>query len=281
MPKINKLITNIISPNLSQAARQSAERMRHFREDNVFHSHVLQELLTDKFEYTGNKPYTLFVKNRKTGEPVEMSVKVTKEKDRVCKNLLREVYQLIDNENQNLIGTKDFYIKKLENGSYRMYQGFMANDNPNYAGVGVRLDQMQIERALQLGIECIPRTSYPESLIYHTKMGFLPLEKYLEPVRNMTQLKNYLYKDFKPYEQDIPLNYFNPVVVEKEGNFFIDKNKTLAYASMQKSRDILQKSGHHRIVDLSYVPVYLALAGEELERWKNIIKNHPLLSKWN
>lgn len=274
---IKKLITRITSPKLSGLAKQSAVRMKQYKDENVFKSSVLQELMTDTFEYRGDFKNTFLVKNRETGKPAELVVDIFQKPYIPSLHMIEESYVVTDPANNRIVGKKNYILKKFADGKFKMHQGEMENYNPMYAGVGVRLDQLQIERALQLGIDSIPRTSYPESILYHTKMGFLPSELDLEPVKNTLQLKNYVDEDFCKY---IPKRYFQPVVVEKDGRFFLDTNKTLADASLRRSKDILAETGHHRILDLSPINVYMSLAGEELQKWKQLIKKHPLLEKF-
>ena len=282
MPHISKIITKIASSKLTKAAKKSALRMEQYKDENLFQSSMLRELMTDRFEYKGSRLDTILVKNRETGHPVKLQVKVKQEPYLSPeRHMLRELYELVDTDAKCVVGEKDFYLKRFKDGTYKMFQGHMNNYNPDYVGVGIRLDQMQIERALSLGIDYIPRTSFPGAIIYHTKMGFLPVEKSLDEVKNFKQVKDFLEEDLKTLSilDDISFSYFKPFITNKEDKFYIDLNKTKALASYAKSRDILAKSGHHRILNMNKDCVYMALQGKELEQWREILKSHPILSK--
>lgn len=117
--------------------------------------------------------------------------------------------------------------------------------NGKLKGVGIRLDQLQIERALQLEIENIPRISEPQATIYHTKMGFLPEEKQLIPLKSIKNLKHLYEEIFACLTFNI--NDISPIVLEENGKFYLDINRSIYNINFKK--------------------------------WKEIIKNHSLLDK--
>lgn len=271
-------ITKITKPKLIKAVNDSAEIMRMYKENNIFTSNIMKELLTDTFEYSGNKANTILVKEVKTGKPFEAYVKYSYKTDSIDKDLFHETIQLLDNKDF-LIGQKTYGIKKLPNGKFEMISGNMYNNRPTLEGIGFRLDQMQIERAIQLGIETIPRFSLAKAILYHTKMGFLPTTKSLIKIPESNSLNKTAEEFFEKIRGEIPLSEFIPVVIEKNGKFYIDVNKTKANAELSFVKKKIAQKQEKRIYDLESKPVDLSLSGEELETWKEIIQKYPILSK--
>ena len=76
----NNVVLAIKNPRLSYAVKTSKKAMRLYREENVFDTKSLTELLSDSFTYTGNKPNTVLVKSRKTGTAVPVSINLKTEK---------------------------------------------------------------------------------------------------------------------------------------------------------------------------------------------------------
>lgn len=160
-----------------------------------------------------------------------------------------------------------------------MYSGQMDNFSKIYGGVGIRLDQMHIERALQLGVDSIPRESLAKATLYHTKMGFVPIEKKLVQLKSINQVKNFTEEEFCYKAKSIPLNEFEPVIVQKGRKFYIDVNKTQTLTNLKMCKRQIEKTGFRRILYLDSTYTNLTLSGQELLRWKQIIKGHEILPK--
>ena len=111
-------------------------------------------------------------------------------------------------------------------------------------GVGSRLDQLQIERALQLGIKNVPRISRPNATLYHTKMGFLPIKQELERVKSLHSL-NVLVKSVKHIWEN-----YSPIIFEKNGKFFLDINTSRYMMNLNKCKEIIKKHNKKRIDNL-------------------------------
>lgn len=279
MSYIGKIIGNITKPKLSELSKESAEKLRSIEEENVFHSKTLEELFTEKYDYKGSEPNTIYVKNLLTGEPAELKVEVNIESDNRY-TFSKETYRLLDSEG-NKAGEKTFSYRRKPGGRYVMYSGDMDNFSKIYGGVGIRLDQMQIERAMQLGVDYIPRESLPHATLYHTKMGYLPVEKKLVELKKIRQVQNFTEEEFRSRAKSIPLNEFDPVIVQKGRRFFLDVNKTQTLTNLKICKKMVEEKGLYRILNLSSTHSQLALTGKELQKWKEIIKGHEILPKLN
>lgn len=277
MSFVAKIYANITKSKLSDLAKKSVERIKSVEEENVFHSKTLEELFTEKYDYKGSEPDLIYVKNLLTNEPEAVRVKIEIKPNKKF-TFFQELYMLFDN-NGTKIGQKDFSYRRMPDGKYVMYSGEMDNFSKIYGGVGIRLDQMHIERALQLGVDSIPRESLAKATLYHTKMGFVPIEKKLVQLKSINQVKNFTEEEFCYQAKSIPLNEFEPVIVQKGRKFYIDVNKTQTLTNLKMCKRQIEKTGFRRILYLDSTYTNLTLSGQELLRWKQIIKGHEILPK--
>lgn len=280
MFSIKRLFTTDSKQTLRAAVEASKEIMQKYRDENVFKSNTMKELLTDRFDYTGYRPNTILLKNMSTGEPIKAQVKFTTKVEDRCKKKLKEVFTITD-EYQRELGTKDYSIQRLENGKCVMYAGDMESHTREIAGVGVRLDQMQIERALQLGIDVLPRDALTKATYYHTMMGYLPIENKLVEVESPKQIQKIIAKEFEYRIGTIPIEDFVPIIIERNGKFYLDINKTQANANLNMCKKIIQRTNARRILDLHSRQTELELKGKELEHWKSLIAGHEILPALN
>lgn len=277
MSFVAKIYANITKSKLSDLAKKSVERIKSVEEENVFHSKTLEELFTEKYDYKGSEPDLIYVKNLLTNEPEAVRVKIEIKPNKKF-TFFQELYMLFDN-NGTKIGQKDFSYRRMPDGKYVMYSGEMDNFSKIYGGVGIRLDQMHIERAMQLGVDSIPREALPKATLYHTKMGFLPIEKKLVQLKSINQVKNFTEAEFCYKAKSIPLHEFEPVIVQKWTKFYIDVNKTQTLTNLKMCKQQIEKTGFRRILHLDSTYANLTLSGQELLRWKEIIKGHEILPK--
>ena len=163
MSFVAKIYANITKSKLSDLAKKSVERIKSVEEENVFHSKTLEELFTEKYDYKGSEPDLIYVKNLLTNEPEAVRVKIEIKPNKKF-TFFQELYMLFDN-NGTKIGQKDFSYRRMPDGKYVMYSGEMDNFSKIYGGVGIRLDQMHIERAMQLGVDSIPREALPKATL--------------------------------------------------------------------------------------------------------------------
>ena len=256
--------------NLSTFIDRSKKIMTDYKA-TAFQTAFLKEVMEDKFEYTGSQANTILVQDTQTKEPAEL--KVDYEISDINPKLIREDWYLY-NSKGDCVGMKYYAIEKLIN-SIQMRSGSMTTLDHRYKGIGTRLDQIQIERALHFGLEKIPRTAQPQAVYYHAMMGYLPINGRLYPVEN--NLEEAMQKAFYNLDEID----FEPVLVEKDGKIFIDCNKTLANANLNNCKKFCKENQKGTIKKIEGKPTTLELSGDELNQWKEIIRNHSLLDKFN
>ena len=273
----NNVVLAIKNPRLSYAVKTSKKAMRLYREENVFDTKSLTELLSDSFTYTGNKPNTVLVKSRKTGTAVPVSINLKTEK---YGRGVVENYSFYD-ESGKLVGKKDFRMENHPKFGKQMYPGGMENlSNGELIGLGIRADQIQIERALENGITKISRESAAQATLFHAKMGFLPKEGELIEVSTYKEALKYI-EDYAKQSPDINISNFRPIIIKKDGRFFIDLNKTQAYANVKEIKQRLKNSGSYKADFKQALGTELELSGAELQQWKKFIERQPLTTSLN
>ena len=273
---IRPLITKLTSPQLTKLAENTSVKIKQLKDKYVFQSKTMQELFTDIFEYKGNEKNIIYLKNRTTGKPAPVIVEIFNTPYLSKNDLLVEDINLYDINTKQLIAHKHYYIKTLKNEKV-MYQGEMETYSSDYIGAGIRLDQIQIARALEQGIQKIPRTAYPQAIIFHLKMGFLPNNLNIG-ITSKKELNKYIKKICEQYRKYIPNKYIEPLVTENKGNFYLEKNWTITKACIQKCEDILDTS-NPQIRNFDDFPIFMTLDKEELTKWKTLIEKHPILDK--
>lgn len=275
---INKLMTLVKSPRLYKTSRKSSQEVLRLKQELLFQSKTMKELFTDAFEYKGNEKGVIYLMDRATGKPTPVLVKIKQnpfmgKKEHVVENLY-----LINPENNLIVAHKHYDINLVEGGKKIMYQGEMGTYDTNFVGAGIRLDQIQIARALEIGAESIPRSSYPQSVIYHMKMGFLPIEN-LELMKSTRALNKYARRNYKSHYSKLSSKYFKPIVVRKENKFYLDKDWTLVRACVLKCKEVLESTKKSRVRGFDSFIIRMQLSGEELAKWKKILEKFPILDK--
>ena len=259
------LIKNILSsPKLSLAVLRSKFLMFKYKK-NCFNSSTLKKLLTPEYTYKGNKPNTIFCIDKKTGAPIEISIKTEKN---TWGKTTQEIYSFYNQEGQK-VGEKTFGIKIHPKQGNTMQTGTMQNYSDNIIGIGIRADQIQIERALELGITKIPRKAAAQATLFHTKMGFLPIEEELVPVSSYKMAKR------KMQNFDIAWNYktetkAKPIIQFKNGQFYLDLNRTNAYNNLQEAQSLCQSNNKTRI-NFRGNSTDLVLDKAQLRKWQKLI----------
>lgn len=268
---ISQVVSSLIKPKLTRMAMTSKNVMQNCEQKYAFNSKTLKTLFTDDFCYKGNIPNIILVKDSKTGLPAPLKVDLIRQ-DGI------ENCHFADSKN-NIVARKLYFLTTNASKKYEILPGYMSNDsNGSLAGVGIRLDQLQIERALQKKIETIPLCSLPKSLIFHLKMGFLPSEE--EKLLRVKSYKDVLkYKEI--YEKEFPqLKQYSllPIVVQKNLSFYIDRNKTHAVTILRKLEQELQNGRDKCLADLCGISgIAMELSGKALEHWKTLIAKQPIL----
>ena len=281
---------------LDRLAQKSENYMQQVQTENIFKSATLPRIMTDRYDYQGDKPDTICVIDRRTGEPRELTVDV--QQFSMPDGAMYEEYSLLDKAGE-IVGCKNFAVDyNSYYAEYSMRTGSMDNASNDLIGVGARLDQIHVERAAELGIERIPRFSVFTGLLYHLKMGFLPdstendlgFTKISRP-SDMDFYISEMNEELKKYKKEhkgiIPKDLkIVPIVVKKGYEYFLDLKQTAVYLGFALSQCIMAKTDAHKIIT-RYMPlkmsfgkgVRMSLSGEQLKHWQNLIKGHEILPK--
>ncbi|MBR1775517.1 hypothetical protein IJ750_00380 [bacterium] len=275
-------ISSVTRLQLDKTAMAAQDRIAKLTSETLFQSETLHTIMQDKFDYKGDKQNTIYVINAKTGEPEEISVKTSVNRS-ADGSYMYERIDMYDKDEEH-VGRKDYSIvKNAETDKYKMKHGRMDNFSEKYKGIGIRLDQIQIERAIQMKINKIPRLSTSEAILYHMKMGFEPatIERY-----NLTNLSKVamsmlsstwktLMKSTKEYNCQL-----FPIIVKSDNDYLFDVNKTKAYMYLQHCIDYIKKNGTYKTNNyICFDNVSLELKDMALLVWKIIIKGHEILPK--
>lgn len=174
-----------------------------------------------------------------------------------------------------LLGIKNFKIEKHPRFGTIMHTGAMHNYSSDIKGIGFRGDQIQIERALANGITTIPREAAAQATLFHAKMGFLPIESDLRPVKSYKEALDII-------KSELGWGYqckkkIKPIIVRKKGKFYLDMNKTKANTNINEVNYRQKQKGKQR-VDFTGDNTELELKGKELEHWKNLIEGKEITS---
>lgn len=263
---------------LQNLLTESKRTFSNFKKENVLNSATLREMFTPQYIYRGEKPNTYLVKSLETNRPVEIQAEMKKSRSLFYEpDSHTDFYQYrFYDKFRNELGYKTFYInyKSSEKGFKQMYIGYMENEaNELYKGLGVRAEEIQIKAALDNNIEYIPRSACGSATLYHTKMGFLPQTDDLLEVKSEFDVNRYK-NGLSRRSKDIKQKNFQPIIVEKDGKYYIDVSKTQALANVAEIRDRLAEGysfNDLETLDLDSSP--LSLSGEELEYWKNLINS--------
>ena len=270
---LSRILHNVFTPKLAALSRESTQKAELIIKETVFNSNTMKTLLTDTF-VQGDR-HSVLVQRALTGEPVKLQLKIT-QKPLEKINGYEEIYDLIDKYGQ-LAGRKRLQIKEGKYNKPEIFNDGMVNESGYLNGIGIRLDQIHIERALQLGIDTIKRTSLAQAVLYHVKMGFLPIEK-LTKIKNLDELKMLIY-DYMVAVRNVSKNNVLPIIKETKNGFYYDENKTHTFSNLLHCKEQLERTKSSRLYGLNAPHTFLELKGKELEYWKQIIKEHPILSK--
>lgn len=268
---------------LKNALMVSNEAVKELKRES-FNSETLRTLFYDK-RFQSDKEGVTRVLLRETGEPAEVRIEVeTDKKMKVQSGKVVSYYDVfVYKNNGDKIGKKTFYIEHKSKRK-KMKQGYMESRDNDYIGLGIREDQKQIETAFEEGIDYIPRTSYPEALQYHLKMGFTPIQ-HLRRVRCKADVEKML-SDILDEVDDFTREKVTPVIAEKRGLFgkryFLDENTTLALTYLRTVKEFfLNNKNVPRPKSIEGDNVELELKGDNLKVWRNILSGKPMFDGIN
>lgn len=271
---IKNIISIIENPKLTVASLRSKCLMRQYKKGNVFNAESFNKLLSENFTYRGSKPNTIFCENVHTKKPTPVKVKFS---SNTFERITEEIYQFFD-ESGTLLGVKIFKIENHPKLGKVMHAGAMYNYSNDIKGIGFRGDQIQIERALENGITAIPREAAARATLFHAKMGFLPIEQDLRPVKSYKEALNII-------KYELGWGYkckkkIKPIITRKKGEFYLDMNKTKANTNINEIKHRQKQTGKQR-VDFFGDNTKLELKGKELKHWEELIKGKEITSNLN
>ena len=244
-----------------------------FKKENLLNSVTLREMFTPEYTYKGKKTDTYLVKSLKTGRPVAIRFVHNTFKNRDDIKEYTTYNHYFFDKSKTALGYKYFYIKNdIENSCKEMLTGYMqVSANDLYKGIGVRLDEKQIDVALKNGLSFVPRSSLGSATLYHTKMGFLPVTNDIMEVKSEFDVNRYI-SGLKRGSADLKLKNLKPILMKNYGRYFIDINKTQAVANVAEIKDRISEG--YSVFDLTFLDldsVEMRLSGVELNFWKNLI----------
>ena len=233
-------------------------------------SETLKTLFSPKFapkRRTDQKGYAVTtVINRATNKPIEVYVK------RISKTPKLENWGIYEKEGDEYkeIGFRSFGINKMQNA---ITPGYMENhDNKNkYAGIGLRLHQIAVERMMQTGCDELNLESVPEAFAFHYKSGFRLAPYYT----NFTKESIGSYISLWHKETGIPEKILRKdLTTTKIGNLICVDSKTIEKFMVKayKKNKVLPfaKAQEKTILNMT-------MPQEWLDTWKRMAQLQPIL----
>lgn len=274
------LFTIISNPRLTIAAYTSKKAMARYKR-NAFESSTLKELMTDTFTYKGTKQNRFYAKDRVSGSPIPIDYEISTS----TKNNVKAKTAVTDVDfdfffNGNKVGEKNFSIVTLPNSDKQILSGYMQNYSDDIIGLGIRGDQMQIEYALQNGINQIPIYASDMATLFHAKMGFLPTEN-LHLVKSYKDALEKFEKLFKNYRDIYGTDKnFKPIITRINNEFFFDENKTIANMNLVRTtKDMKSTKNYEKVPWGRGLSSKMELSGKELGQWKILIQDRKILKE--
>lgn len=277
LPKHVKLENLRLAPHyeLDALVKRSKDVMAEYGE--LFKSKTLEKLYTPEYHYTGCLPNSTYIIDKKTGKRKIMFISSKKIKD--TPNCIQEEEYI-----GNTLGLKELGYKNFgtisKDGTKKITPGAMESKvNNRYAGTQIRLTQIEVERAMQIGEENIPLYSVAEALPFHTMMGFRPTKNYNIEIRSVSDVKKEMDLILKS-NVFIDEKHFTPIVLEKDGKYYFDRNQTNANALLRQLKENKEngiKRDFHSIIPAN--SIVMNLSGTELEAWKQRALSQPILLK--
>lgn len=240
-----------------------------------FKSKTLEKLYTPEYHYQGSLPKTTYIIDKKTGKRKLMFI--TRSKHKGFHEGTEEQYSGWTYGLRSL-GEKSFETID-KNGNPKISPGAMISDaNHRYAGTQIRLTQIEVERAMQIGEKSIPLHALPEALPFHTMMGFRPNTQYSAEVKSLADVEKEMF--LITGSSILKKEFFTPIVHSKDGKYYFDRNQTVANALIRffkKEADEGVERNFHAVFPANSVD--MNLSGTELEAWKQRALSQPILLK--
>lgn len=264
---INRAV-NASSP-FAEAMLRSKEALNELSGES-FNSGILKTLMSPEFK-PKNPNCMMAVSAAKPYRPVEVGY--TLEQDG------RFVALDIFTKDDVILGQKT-YTKGIDRdgnmkmGSLHMSSDEQACEMAGVKGIGTIERILQIRDAIQEGITKIPCTSYAKAVLFHLKMGFLPVPE-LKRVNTMSEVDK-LIKEMteRPSAGISPQNY-TPIIVSKgksNPEYFLDVNTTECLADLRQiKQDYINHPECGVRPSIKGQCVEMLLEGQNFETWRDII----------
>lgn len=251
---------------------------------NSVKSKTLSELFTDEFRPSVTKSGKTTIKSLLTGKPVEVTVagELLGGASTKSSHIIR--FNMIKNE--NLLGYKKFGIRNLSKTDKEFLTGYIESYSNNIvAGTQIRLLQAAIEDASKNGITHIPLKSLIPAAVYHTKMGFRPVESYSKKISSVNDIPKIIKKNRKLFQRfNFSADEITPIVSMKDGKYYFDLNRTLYCSAMKHNKNLLNATGQNNLKltpETSYNTIDMVLEGKEYDAWLKRIKGFEITSEGN
>lgn len=224
-----------------------------------------KQLYNTKFVPSG-KDYgeyarTTFVLDKCTGEPVEVVVIP------VDINRSNEEYQIVNpNNNMEVIGEYFFSFDK-KGKNVVIGERMFSNEN-KYAGIGIRLHQLAIERMLMKKFSNVEIGSITSAYGFHKKCGF-------EPIKNIkTYNKTEFQKTLQNYASDLEMseNDVKKLLIYKKQNGLILLDENSSFENI-----VLYCQKHNMFSDELNYEIGMQLSPEAIQDWLKLINKSPIL----
>lgn len=210
--------------------------------------------------------YMTSIIDKKTGKPVVCYVKCAGKGKDGYENW--RIYTKNKNDEYELIAYRDFTIDKATS---TVKPGNMNSTNGSdlYGGIGLRLHQIAIERMLQENLKGIEICSTGSAFPFHYKSGFRTRDMNV----NVSEEKLNQYIDKWVCDSDLSKEELKSAIVESNdgnGNILLNSKTLENWRKMQFLRN------RYKIV---WGDTPMTLSGEQLEKWKQMISEQPILIK--
>ena len=232
-------------------------------------SETMRLLYTEKYHSRKrlNKegyPITTII-DKKTGAPVEAYIKCEKKNKKEEK---WEMYIKDKNEptGERLLGYRSFY---LDGRRKKITPGYMDSDgNKEFAGIGLRMHQLTVERMMQKGFNNIEIEALPDAFPFHYKLGFriYPDEEQIS--------KKGLQEYARTWGNILKVS---PKEIKK---CMVIKNKPQNIFSHNETEENLRLLVAAKKINIEYehLPVCaMTLDKEWLDTWKKLAESQPIL----
>ena len=161
---------------------------------------------------------------------------------------------------------------KKEMRSRCMLSSYDACKRAGVKGIGTIEDILHIMYAVKNGIKSIPRYSYAKSTLFHLKMGFTPVQE-LWQINSLYDVEKFM-KEMVDYSaMDIAPQNYTPIIVFKDGKYYLDKNTTQCIANLRQIKQNYDNGlGDSVRPFIRGQGVEMELTGKNYDIWKRIIE---------